>query len=52
LVAGDAKVVVGRIREFIAAGCHKLVLLPMGNGTTEVMEQTRLFIEEILPEFD
>ena len=52
LVAGDAKAVVVRIREFIDAGCHKFVLLPMANGTTEVMEQTRLFIEEILPEFD
>jgi len=51
LVAGDAKAMVGRIREFIDAGCQKFVMLPMANGTTEVMEQTRLFIEEILPEF-
>jgi hypothetical protein len=51
LVAGDAKAMVGRIREFIDAGCQKFVMLPMANGTTEVMEQTRLFIDEILPEF-
>ena len=51
LVAGDAKAMVGRIREFIDAGCQKFVMLPMANGTTDVMAQTRLFIEEILPEF-
>ena len=51
LVAGDAKAMIGRIREFIDAGCQKFVMLPMANGTTEVMEQTRLFVEEILPEF-
>ena len=51
LVAGDASAMVGRIREFIDAGCQKFVMLPMANGTTDVMAQTRLFIEEILPEF-
>lgn len=52
LVAGDAKAMIVRIREFIDAGCQKFVMLPMANGTPDVMEQTRLFIEEVLPEFD
>ena len=52
LVAGDARAMIQRIREFIDAGCQKFVMLPMANGTSEVMEQTRLFIDEILPEFE
>jgi probable F420-dependent oxidoreductase len=51
LVAGDAAAMVKRIREFQDAGCQKFVMLPMANGTADVMEQTRLFVEEVLPEF-
>ncbi len=36
----------------MAAGCQKFVMLSMANGTTEVMAQTRLFIDKILPEFN
>ena len=51
MVAGNTNAIVSRINEFVEAGCHKFVLLPMANGTEEVMSQTRLFIEKILPEF-
>lgn len=51
LVAGDAGDMVTRIREFIDAGCEKFVMLPMASGTADTMNQTRHFIEEILPEF-
>ena len=39
------------IKEFIDVGCHKFVMLPMASGTKEVMEQTRLCINEVIPEF-
>ncbi|MBL6691023.1 MAG: LLM class flavin-dependent oxidoreductase [Pseudomonadales bacterium] len=51
LVAGDAADIIVRIREFLDAGCEKFVMLPMANGTADVMEQTRLFVEQVQPEF-
>jgi alkanesulfonate monooxygenase SsuD/methylene tetrahydromethanopterin reductase-like flavin-dependent oxidoreductase (luciferase family) len=51
-VAGEANDILNRIREFLDAGCQKFVLLPMASGTNDVMEQTRLCIEEIIPEFE
>ncbi len=51
LVAGDAAAVLQRIQEFIEAGCEKFVLLPMANGTKDMMEQTRLLTAEVLPEY-
>ena len=50
-VVGNASEIVERIKEFIDVGCQKFVLLPMASGTKEVMEQTRLCIDEIIPEF-
>lgn len=50
-VAGDAGDMIRRIREFIDAGCSKFVMLPMASGTDDMMNQTRHFIEEVLPEF-
>ena len=51
MVAGDAEAIIKRIREFLDAGCEKFVLLPMANGTADMMEQTRLFTEEVLPAY-
>lgn len=51
LVAGGAADIITRIREFLDAGCEKFVMLPMANGTADVMEQTRLFVEQVQPEF-
>ena len=50
-VVGNTSEIVERIKEFIDVGCQKFVLLPMASGTKEVMEQTRLCIDEIIPEF-
>ena len=50
-VVGDTIEIVERIKEFIDVGCQKFVLLPMASGTKDVMEQTRLCIDEIIPEF-
>ena len=51
LVAGDAGTILSRIKEFLAAGCEKFVMLPMATGTLDMMEQTRRFAEEVLPEY-
>lgn len=51
MVAGDAAAIVKRIEEFLEAGCEKFVMLPMANGTADMMEQTRLFTEEVLPQY-
>ncbi len=51
LVAGDAEAMITRVREFMDAGCEKFVMLPMAIGTKDVMEQTRLFINEVQPAF-
>ena len=50
-VVGNTSEIVERIKEFTNVGCQKFVLLPMASGTKEVMEQTRLCIDEIIPEF-
>jgi probable F420-dependent oxidoreductase len=51
MVVGDASDIVARINEYIDSGCSKFVMLPMAKGEQEMLHQTRLFIEEILPEF-
>ena len=51
LVAGDADAMIARINEFLGAGCQKFVMLPMASGSEDMMEQTRRFIDEILPAF-
>ncbi len=51
LVAGTTEQITQRIDEFIEAGCSKFVMLPMATGTSDMMYQTRRFIEEILPAY-
>ena len=51
MVSGDAGDIIDRINEYIKAGCSKFVMLPIARGHQEMIQQTRLFIEEILPEF-
>ena len=51
MVVGDAQDIIKRLNEYIDAGCSKFVMSPIGRGRKEMMKQTRLFIEEILPEF-
>jgi len=51
MVAGDAGAVITRIREFVAAGCEKFVMLPIAVNDREMMYQTRRFIDEIQPAF-
>jgi probable F420-dependent oxidoreductase len=51
MVAGDASDVIARLREYIDVGCSKFVLLPIARNGAEMMEQTRLFVEDVQPEF-
>jgi alkanesulfonate monooxygenase SsuD/methylene tetrahydromethanopterin reductase-like flavin-dependent oxidoreductase (luciferase family) len=46
---GDPAAILERIGEYVAAGVSKFVLRPVGSGE-EVLAQTRLLIEQVLPE--
>ena len=49
LAVGDAADVLERVREYVAAGCSKFVMLPLARGSTDVFEQTRQLIAEVIP---
>jgi len=49
---GDAAVIVERLRAYHAAGAHKFVLRPLAADTDDMLLQTRLLIEHVLPEVD
>jgi probable F420-dependent oxidoreductase len=51
MVTGNAADIVSRLNEYIDAGCSKFVLLPIARNDREMMEQTRLFIDEVQSEF-
>lgn len=46
---GDAADIMARLREFHAAGAHKFILRPIAHGTADMLSQTRLFIDRVLP---
>ncbi|MEE4300751.1 MAG: LLM class flavin-dependent oxidoreductase [Pseudomonadales bacterium] len=50
VVVGDENAILERIAAFRNAGIHKFVLGPMTQGTSDMLEQTRLLIERVLPE--
>ncbi len=49
IVAGDGAAIMARIEEFVAAGASKFVLRPIGGGDDDILDQTRLLIEEVQP---
>ncbi|MEM7221024.1 MAG: LLM class flavin-dependent oxidoreductase [Pseudomonadota bacterium] len=49
LATGDADSIMALLDRFHAAGAHKFVLRPMASGTEDVLEQTRLMIDQLLP---
>ena len=51
MVVGDAADIHARLKEYIEAGCSKFVLLPIAQGEQDMLHQTRLFIDEILPHY-
>ena len=52
MAVGEVSDIIDRIEAFRDAGCSKFVLMPIGRGWAEISEQTRLLIEQVLPEYD
>jgi probable F420-dependent oxidoreductase len=46
---GNADTILGRIGEYVEAGVSKFVLRPLGADGSEIIEQTRRLIAEVLP---
>jgi alkanesulfonate monooxygenase SsuD/methylene tetrahydromethanopterin reductase-like flavin-dependent oxidoreductase (luciferase family) len=49
LAVGGAGDVLVRIREYVAAGCSKFVMLPLAEGGADAFEQTRRLVAEVIP---
>lgn len=49
IATGDETDMMALIEKFHAAGAHKFVLRPMATGTADMLEQTRLMVEKLLP---
>lgn len=49
LAIGDAGAIEARIREYVAAGASKFVLIPLARGDEALMEQTRRLVSEVIP---
>ncbi|MFT5173620.1 MAG: putative F420-dependent oxidoreductase [Gammaproteobacteria bacterium] len=50
IVIGDTSDIMQRIRAYVAGGVTKFVLRPIGTDDDDLMRQTRLMIESLLPE--
>jgi probable F420-dependent oxidoreductase len=48
-VIGDAATIIDRISEYVAADASKFILRPAARGDEEMLEQSRLLIEQVLP---
>ena len=48
-VIGDAAAIIDRIGEYVAADASKFILRPAARGDEEMLEQSRLLIEQVLP---
>lgn len=51
-VVGDGAAIIDRLAEYADAGATKFILRPIGDGDTDLMDQTRRFIEEVQPHLD
>lgn len=49
IVAGSAADILGRIGDYQAAGVTKFVLRPIGDGDTDIFDQTQRLIEQVIP---
>ncbi len=50
LAVGGAPEIIARAKEYLEAGISKFVLRPLASSDAEIMEQTRMVIEEVIPE--
>jgi len=46
---GDADAILARVAEYVDAGLSKFILRPLGGDDDEILAQTRLLIEQVLP---
>ena len=49
---GGVEEMMALVHDFHAAGVHKFILRPIASGTEEMIEQTRLMVEKLIPEID
>jgi probable F420-dependent oxidoreductase len=49
---GDVEQMMSLVHEFRQAGVHKFILRPIASGTEEMIEQTKLMVEKLIPEID
>ena len=40
------------VHDFHDAGVHKFILRPIASGADEMIEQTKLMVERLIPEID
>lgn len=49
---GEVEDMMALVHEFRAAGVHKFILRPIASGTEEMISQTKLMVEKLIPEID
>ncbi len=49
-VVGNAQDIINRLVDYVDGGASKFILRPIAHGDSDVLEQTKLLINEILPE--
>jgi alkanesulfonate monooxygenase SsuD/methylene tetrahydromethanopterin reductase-like flavin-dependent oxidoreductase (luciferase family) len=50
VAVGGAAAILERIADYVAAGASKLILRPLARGTDDMLAQTRLLLQEVLPQ--
>jgi len=50
MAVGDAGDIVDHLRRFVAIGAYKFVLRPIADSDADIMAQTQLLIDEVLPQ--
>lgn len=49
---GGIEEMMAKVHEFRAAGVHKFILRPIASGNDDMIAQTKLMVEKLLPEID
>jgi probable F420-dependent oxidoreductase len=47
---GDAATIMARLAAYVEAGASKFILRPAAQGDTDMLDQTRLLVEQVLPQ--
>ncbi|SVD67310.1 uncharacterized protein METZ01_LOCUS420164 [marine metagenome] len=48
-VVGDGSDVLARVGEYVKVGVSKFILRPIGSDDEDILNQTQLLIEQVLP---